>query len=170
MTAPERLAWALSFGQRAQLRLTELRSRILRFLADHRLPASIEMIMQSEEFVGHCAETTIYRTLMLFREIDLVRQINLPGKATYFVLNVPGEACDFLVCRHCGSVQELSSPKAVLRLEQDVAAQSGYASVYHELELSGICPACQRTRRNSAPATKLSNLKRSMHPRNDSSP
>jgi Fur family ferric uptake transcriptional regulator len=99
---------------------------------------------------------------MLFREIDLVRQINLPGKATYFVLNVRGEPCDFLVCRHCGSVQELSPPKAVLQLEQEVAAQSGFASVYHELELSGICPACQRARRDSAPATKLSNLK---HPR-----
>jgi len=34
------------------------------------------MIMQSEHFATDCAETTIYRTLMLFSKIDLARQTN----------------------------------------------------------------------------------------------
>lgn len=154
----ERFAWAMNFCRRAQLRLTAPREKVLRFLSEHRLPVSIEMVMRSEEFAGRSAETTIYRTLMLFRAVDLVRQINLPGKTSFFVLNVPGEPCDFLVCRHCGSVQELRSAKTLLRLEQEVAAESGFTSVYHELELYGVCPACQTTARDPAP-TKLAALK-----------
>src|ERR1041384_1229643 len=104
MTPAEKLAWAMSFCERARLRLTGPREKMLRFLSVRRLPVSMEMMARSEGFVGQCAETTIYRTLMLFREVDLVRQINLPGKTSYFVLNAPGEPCDFLVCRRCGSI------------------------------------------------------------------
>jgi Fur family ferric uptake transcriptional regulator len=160
MTAVDRLGWALAFCQRAQLRLTEPRKKMLRFLAANRLPASIEMILLSEGFAACCAETTVYRTLILFREVDLVRQINLPGKTSYFVLNMPGEPCDFLVCRRCGRVKELPLPKAVMRLEQKVAAETGFAAAYHELQVYGICPDCQVARHNSPPATKLASLKR----------
>lgn len=159
MTSAEKFTWALASCRRSQLRLTSQREKTLRFLASYRLPVSIEMIRQSGEIGGHYAETTIYRTLMLFREIDLVRQINLPGKTSYFMLNILGEPCDFLVCRCCGQVQELSPPKAMLRLEREIAAVSGFGSVYHELEVYGICPACQKARRNTPPATKLSRLK-----------
>jgi Fur family transcriptional regulator, ferric uptake regulator len=164
MTASAKLAWAMSFCQRARLRLTDSRENILRFLSEHRLPVSIEMMMRSQSFTVDCAETTVYRTLMLFREADLVRQINLPGKTSYFVLNVPGEASDFLVCRSCGRMQELSPLKSVSKLEQDVASRSGFSDLYHELELYGICPDCQTGRRNTAPTTKLSNLKRPVNP------
>jgi Fe2+ or Zn2+ uptake regulation protein len=158
MNAAEKLTWAKSFCQRAQLRVTEPRERILRFLSEHHLPASIDMIMQSEHFAADCAETTIYRTLMLFREIDLVRQINLPAKPSYFVLNAPGQVSDFLVCRRCGRVQELQTPKSLLQLEQDVAAKSGFVAIHHELELYGICPACQMSGHDPTP-TKLASLK-----------
>ena len=153
-----RFDWAMSFCRQARLRVTDPREKVLRFLAGYRLPVSIEILARSEHFAGHCAETTIYRTLVLFREVDLVRQISLPGKTSYFVLNVPGEPCDFLVCRCCGRVEELPPPKAVMRLEQEVAAESGFADVHHELY--GICPDCQRSRRNITRTTKLSGLER----------
>jgi Fe2+ or Zn2+ uptake regulation protein len=158
--AAARFAWAISFCRKAHLRLTTARETILRFLAEHRLPVSIEAMGRSEGFADHHAESTIYRTLMLFRAVDLVRQINLPGKTSYFVLNLPGEPCDFLVCRCCGRVQEIAPPRALLRLEQEVAEQSGFAAVYHELELYGVCPDCQTARQDSAPTTKLACLKR----------
>jgi Fe2+ or Zn2+ uptake regulation protein len=161
MTAAEKLLWGLAFLRRAHVRLTVSREKILRFLCAHRLPVSIEMITRSEDFACDCAETTIYRTLILFRELDLARQINLPGKTSYFLLNVPSERSDFLVCRHCGRVQELTPPKEILRLEEVVAAKSGFVSVFHELEIFGICPACQ-TACHTEPTTKLGCLKRTM--------
>jgi Fur family ferric uptake transcriptional regulator len=164
MTSEERFACALQSCRGAQLRLTRPREKVLRLLSEHRRPVSIEMVMRSDKFAGTCSETTVYRTLMLFREIDLVRQINLPTKTSYFILNLPGEPCDFLVCRHCGCVQELQPLTAVLRLEEEIAAQSGFKSLYHELELYGICPACQAARRYTAPATKLAGLKRPCEP------
>ena len=75
MTSADRLAWAISFCLRAQLRLTGPRKKILRFLSEHTLPVSLEMMARSKDLVGKCADTTMYRTLMLFREVELVWQI-----------------------------------------------------------------------------------------------
>jgi Fe2+ or Zn2+ uptake regulation protein len=160
MTSAEKLIWALSFCQKAQLRVTARRKKILHILSAYRLPVSIEMIVKAESDAAHCAETTVYRTLILFREVDLVRQINLPGKISHFILNVPDKPSDFLVCRCCGRVEELAAPKAILELEQDVAKQSGFKAVYHELELYGVCPDCQTAGRNATPPTKLASLNR----------
>lgn len=156
--AAERLAWAISFCRQAHLRLTGPRAKVLQFLSEHRLPVSIEMMARSENSAGRCADTTIYRTLMLFREVDLVRQINLPGKSSYFVLNAPKERSDFLVCRRCGRVREVPTALAIIRLAQEIATQSGFSSIHHALELHGICPSCQSLSPEPAP-TKLASIK-----------
>jgi Fur family transcriptional regulator, ferric uptake regulator len=155
MRAAEKFVWAMAFCDRARLRLTGPREKILRFLSAHRLPVSIEQIAQSEDLAGQCDETTVYRTVMLFREMELVRQINLPGKTSYFVLNVPGEPCDFLVCRCCGSVTELPPLKPVIELEREVNRTRGYTGVYHELEVYGVCPECQKSENNHVLRSKL---------------
>jgi Fe2+ or Zn2+ uptake regulation protein len=87
--------------------------------------------------------------------MELVRQINLPGKTSYFVLNVPGEPCDFLVCSRCGSVSELPPLKRVIDLEREVNRTRGYTGVYHELEVYGVCPECQKNKRKDVLQSKL---------------
>jgi len=154
----QRFAWAVDFCRQAQLRLTAPRERVLQFLSRYRLPVSIEMIAHAKVPPGPCDKTTIYRTLMLFREVDLVRQINLPGKISYFVLNAPNERSDFLVCRRCGRVREVRSPLATIRLAQEIATQSGFASIHYALEFRGVCPSCQSLSPEPAP-TKLASIK-----------
>ncbi len=126
------------------MRLTPVRAKILAFLATQRVPVSLNPLMQAEELRGVCDATTAYRTLMLLREVEVLRQVGLPDKVSFFVLNVPGENNHFLICRQCGAITELPAESHCEHMEHDVAATHGYAQLYHELQFFGICPACQK--------------------------
>ncbi len=140
----QRRAWALQACRQLQMRLTPVREKILDFLATQRVPVSLNTLMQAEELRGVCDATTAYRTLMLLREVEVLRQVGLPDKVSFFVLNVPGENNHFLICRQCGAITELPAESHCEHMELDVAAAHGYAQLYHELQFFGICPACQK--------------------------
>ena len=126
------------------MRLTPVRERILGLLAARGVPVSLEALTQAEGIRGTCDSATIYRTLMLLRELEVIRQVSLPNKISYFVLNAPGESSHLLICRCCGEITELPSLESVTQLERQVAANQGYVKLYHELEFFGVCPACQK--------------------------
>lgn len=144
MDSAQRLAWALDVCRKLNMRLTPGRRIILSVLADHRVPVSLETVMHAGGVRQICDPTTAYRTLMLFREAELVRQVALPAKVRFFVLNVPGESIHFLICRLCGAMTELSPGDHCEGMESTVAAHHGYAQLYHELQFFGICPSCQK--------------------------
>jgi Fe2+ or Zn2+ uptake regulation protein len=151
-TTEQRLAWALEVCRQVLLRMTPVRRAILAFLALHRTPTSLETIEQAEGVGGHCDVTTVYRTLMVFKEAELVRSIGTPRKVSYFVLNVPGESNHFLICQQCGQMAELPGLQVLAALDKQVMEQQGFAGVYHELEVYGICPAC---RAKSSPGREI---------------
>jgi Fur family ferric uptake transcriptional regulator len=143
-TAAQRLAWALHSCQQLNMRLTPVREKILGFLATKRVPVSLNTLMQAEELQRVCDATTAYRTLMLLREVEVLRQVSVPDKVSYFVLNVPGENNHFLICRRCGAITELPAESHCEHMEHDVAATHGYTELYHELQFFGVCPGCQQ--------------------------
>ena len=96
--------------RKARMRLTSVRTAILSFLAQRRTPASLEMISLADGVRGECDTTTVYRTLMMFKDAELIRLVGTPRKASYFVLNAPGDSAHFLICRRCGCVTELPLP------------------------------------------------------------
>jgi len=140
----QRLAWALGVCRKLTMRLTPGRRVILSVLAAHRVPVSLASVMQADGVRQVCDATTAYRTLMLFREAELVRQVALPAKVRFFVLNVPGESIHFLICRLCGAITELPPEAHCEATESTVASAYGYAQLYHELQFFGICPVCQK--------------------------
>jgi len=140
----KRLAWALQTCRQLQMRLTPVREKILGFLATKRVPVSLNTLMQAEELRGVCDATTAYRTLMLLREVEVIRQVSLPNKISYFVLNIPGESRHFLICRCCGAISELPALATIAAVEQEITATQGYGRLHHELVFFGICPACQK--------------------------
>lgn len=142
--AEQRKAWALQICLQAKMRLTPIREKILAYLAAQRVPASLEAVIQAQGIRGSCDVATAYRTLMLFRQLEVIRQVSLPNKISYFVLNVPSESSHFLVCRCCGAIGELPESETITTLEQDIASVQGYSRLYHELVFFGICPTCQK--------------------------
>lgn len=141
--AAQRLSWALEICVQAGMRLTPIRRKILEFLSEQRLPVSLDTVIQAEGIRDSCNAATVYRTLMLLLELEVIRQVSLPNKISYFVLYVVGESSHFLICRCCGCVTELPTSESITALEREAAASQGYSKLYHELTFFGICPACQ---------------------------
>lgn len=154
-TSEARLAWAMNNLRGAQVRVTPVREGVLRFLADQTLPATLAQIGPSPFLAGRFNDATIYRTLVLFVELEVVRQIQLQGRQAHFLLNMPGGCSTFLVCRCCGVVTPVSHPPTLCELEKHIAAAHGYSAVTHNLELYGVCPNCHRHTQHCCKPSKL---------------
>ena len=154
-TFEERHAWAILSCQKAQLRLTRVRAAILSFLAQRRMPVTLEMVSQADGIRGGCDEATVYRTLMLFKEAGLVRLVGTPRKASYFVLNVTGDSIHFLICRQCASITELCLSGPLSAEIGRIATAQGFSQTPHDCEIYGLCTQCEVTRKNQIPPSKL---------------
>jgi len=154
-TSKERRAWAISCCRKARMRLTPVRAAILSFLAQRRTPASLEMVSRADGVRGQCDATTVYRTLMLFQEADLIRLVGTPRKASYFVLNAPGDSAHFLICRGCGCVVELPLPDPLSAEIGRLASARGFSPAPADCEVHGQCEACRAARKTQIMPSKL---------------
>jgi Fe2+ or Zn2+ uptake regulation protein len=153
--AEARLAWAVARCLEAGLRVTPARERILRYIARHRVPVSWEMLTESAELRGLCDPATIARTLGLFKEADLVRQIILPARERYFLLNSPGEHAGLLICRRCRTATEFKLEAPVLRRMERLAQAERFSWARSEVVVYGLCFACQTLKAKEPMPNKL---------------
>lgn len=86
---------------------------------------------------------TVYRTLKLFAESGIAREIQFgDGQTRYEHVN-EGEHHDHLVCTRCGTIIEFEN-EAIEKLQDEVAARHDFLIETHKLELYGICAKCRR--------------------------
>jgi len=154
-TLTERRAWAISSCRKARMRLTPVREAILSFLAQRRTPASLEMVSQADGVRGQCDPTTVYRTLMLFKEAELIRLVGTPRKASYFALNAPGDSAHFLICRRCGCVTELPLPDPMSAEIGRIASSRGFSPTPADCEVHSLCKNCQAAHKTQIMPSKL---------------
>jgi Fur family ferric uptake transcriptional regulator len=84
--------------------------------------------------------TTIYRTLELLEELNLVTHVHLShGAPTYHDVNE--ERHIHLVCRNCGGVQELD-PGSLQGLADKLLEQRGFHMDIGHVALFGLCRRC----------------------------
>lgn len=87
---------------------------------------------------------TIYRTISLFLQIGLVRQIADHGGERMLYEAVMGrEHHDHLVCSECGHVVEFAVDH-IERLQEKIARRYGFKLISHSHDLIGICGDCQK--------------------------
>jgi Fe2+ or Zn2+ uptake regulation protein len=135
--------------------MTSMRKAILEFLAEQRKPVNLESISHAPGVRDECDATTVYRTLMVFKDAGLVRGMGMLRKTSHFVLSVPGDASHFLVCERCGAVAELDLPPSILPELERLAVAHGFATSGQCMDLHGVCRACEASARRAAPAVKV---------------
>jgi Fe2+ or Zn2+ uptake regulation protein len=81
---------------------------------------------------------TIYATLELLEELDMVRRVQRAGTTLFDPRTDPHH---HLVCTSCGSVEDLESPLDTDALER-AAAGHGFESLRVEALVHGRCRAC----------------------------
>jgi len=131
------------FAAAKGLRSTRQRDIILDFFLSTRQHVSVEelylKIKASHPGIGHA---TVYRTLKLFTEAGLAREILLHDGQTRYEHALAGEHHDHLVCTGCNAIIEFED-ETIENLQKEIAARHGFTIRSHKLEIYGLCAACR---------------------------
>jgi Fur family ferric uptake transcriptional regulator len=139
------------------------------FLSTHRLRATLprRLILESiAQAPGHFdAETlrlrlkgqgrrlsraTIYRTLALLQGSGILRRVQLVDGALHYELARQNDPHHHLVCRRCGSIQEILDP-ALSRGLAELVRRAAFEPEEPSVRIRGLCSRCRSGRRRPAP-------------------
>jgi len=85
---------------------------------------------------------TVYRTLEMLAQMDLLCEVHTGGRQRSFLLRRPMEHHHHLICSDCGRVFDFTNC-GLHELEARIAEETGFRTEGHVLEFFGSCPACQ---------------------------
>jgi len=88
---------------------------------------------------------TVYRSLNLFKELELVDEIRLGKIRCYYEIKQSSEH-QHLVCQGCGKVMEFQNPY-FQKLINAVQREHAFKITKAELYLEGYCPECEEKKK-----------------------
>lgn len=106
------------------------------------------LVHKKDPTVGH---TTVYRTLKLFTEAGLAREVRFGDNKTYYEHHYNHEHHDHMICTGCGKVIEFFSAD-IESLQDQMADNLGFKPTHHSLRLWGVCAECQGETSDSSTA------------------
>ena len=138
------LTRAVALCRRRGARLTALRHRVLEVVwQGHRPLGAYEILDALRAERAAAAPPTVYRALDFLLGLGLVHRIE--SLNAFVGCSDPGSphGGQFLICRSCGTAAELNDPRIAAAIE-DSASESGFRVDHPTIEVSGLCPNCQR--------------------------
>lgn len=139
----EKLQWTVEFCRKKGLRRTNALRELLRYLLKLDRPTGWASLSKAPEIRKCCDPSSAFRVLIKLEEIGLVRRVGSPDRSYYFMLTMPGEHHDYLICTDCGKIENLDIECPVEQVEKRITSRTGYKKLYHELDFFGVCPKCQ---------------------------
>lgn len=86
---------------------------------------------------------TVYRTLELLEEIDVLRKVDFgEGRARYELNDGESHNHHHLVCTRCGRITEFED-ELLLSLEEAITRKTGFLIREHHAKFYGLCAECQ---------------------------
>lgn len=132
-----------NFAASRGLRSTRQRDIILDiFLSTHQHISVEELYLKVKASNPGVGQPTVYRTLKLFAEAGLAREIHLHDGQTRYEHVVAGEHHDHLVCTGCNSIIEFED-ETIEKLQDEIATRHGFLIKNHKMEIYGLCAACR---------------------------
>ena len=126
------------------LRSTRQRDIILDvFLSTHQHISVEELYLKIKSVNPGIGHATVYRTLKLFAEAGLAREILLHDGQTRYEHVMAGEHHDHLVCTGCNSIIEFED-ETIENLQKEIAARHGFLIKNHKMEIYGLCNKCRQ--------------------------
>ncbi|HEY3307070.1 MAG TPA: transcriptional repressor [Desulfuromonadaceae bacterium] len=125
------------------LRSTRQRDIILDiFLSTHQHVSVEELYLKIKAIHPGIGHATVYRTLKLFVEAGLAREILLHDGQTRYEHVLAGEHHDHLVCTRCNAIIEFEN-ETIEKLQDEIAFKHGFIIKSHKLEIYGQCARCR---------------------------
>lgn len=97
------------------------------------------LVKRTSPSIGYA---TVCRTLKLFCEAGLSREVLLEDGITRYEHLYGHEHHDHMICIRCGKFVEVMKP-LIEQLQKELAEEKGFILTRHRLELYGICERCR---------------------------
>jgi Fur family ferric uptake transcriptional regulator len=123
-------------------KLTEPRKEIIRILNESNKPLSVQEIHQ--QFSDTKADlASVYRTVNLLCELGVITKLDFYEKLyRYELSDVFAPHHHHLICKKCGSIENVFDQCLPQELEEKIRQNSGFKVESHVLEFYGVCRAC----------------------------
>lgn len=132
------------FALRKGLKSTRQRGLILDGFLSSRSHMSVEELHRKlRDRHPNIGYATVSRTLKLFTESGIAREISFGDGQTRYEPLTEGEHHDHMICTACGAIAEFEN-KTIEKVQGDVADTHGFIIQSHRLELYGLCAKCRK--------------------------
>jgi len=124
-------------------KLTPQRHVVLNILAsshDHLTPEAIYERANLEN--SDIGLVTIYRTLNLLSDLNLVCRVHAPDGCRSYIMRRPTEHHHHLICSNCGRVMDFTGC-SLADLGQRISKETKFDINGHLLEFYGLCSDCR---------------------------
>lgn len=139
----ERVAQMVSKLKGHDCRITPQRLAVLKILAASTGHPTVEQIYREvhAEFPT-TSLATIYKTVLLLKELDEVLQLGFPDGSNRYDGNRPFPH-PHVICTKC---KEIMDPELLTMgdLSEEIRSKTGYKILYHRLDFFGLCRKCQK--------------------------
>jgi len=132
-----------AFLKKSGFKYTKQREAILHTFEDSKRPVTAEDVYMELKKQGVPVNlSTVYRTLEMMTDKNLLQKFGIPGDARmFFAPNCTGHR-HYLVCMGCKKILPIEHcPLA--EYEKALAKETSYTISGHSLDIFGYCPDCQ---------------------------
>ena len=129
-------------------RLTNKRKQVLAgLLASERALSAYELADYCKsEFGDALPAMSVYRILNFLQEEHLVHKLELANKyvaCSHITCDHEHEVPQFLICRQCQKVKEISVERSIIKKLQNNVEEAGFSLVSPQLEINCLCESCR---------------------------
>ena len=136
------MSWEIYFRENG-IRVTAGRISILNIIEGSEKGLSAENIYdECKKKNNNLNLSTVYRTLELLEEKDVIKKISIDGPSLYILKREKHK--HILECDVCHKCVEIPCPME--EIEEAIKAKVGFSSTQHKLELNGICDQCKKNK------------------------
>ena len=130
--------------KRNNLKFTIQREVILETLYnsdEHLTPEGLHHLIQEKEPDLKTGIATVYRTLALLEESNVVTSLSFGAQGKKYELGAK-EHHDHLICTECGKITEFVDDE-IERRQHAITDELGFKMSDHSMQIYGICAECQ---------------------------
>jgi Fur family ferric uptake transcriptional regulator len=108
---------------------------------EHLTPEALHQLIQKKHPDLKTGIATIYRTLSLLEESDMVTSLSFGAQGKKYELGAK-EHHDHMICTQCGDIYEFVDEQIEER-QHKIAEELGFKMTDHSMQIYGICKKCQ---------------------------
>jgi len=124
-----------------QLRMTNQRDMILRELKKSKAHLTAdELYGKVKKYMPRISLATVYRNLEILSEVKMIRKLEISGRQKRFDSEL--EDHDHIYCVQCHRIDNLNVSDS--HIELPIEKAQGYTITGRRLEVTGLCPRCQK--------------------------